>query len=79
MSALIAFIESVPALVKLVQTFVDYWQGYQYSKLLEKYQERDLKRLSLIEAIKKAENDDVRKALIRMLYEVSISSSNTKH
>lgn len=79
MSAIIAFIESVPALVKLVQTFVDYWQGYQYSKLLQKYHEKDLKRSSLIQAIKKAEDDEVRKTLVRMLYEINISDSNTKH
>ena len=70
-SAIISFIEAVPALVKLVQTFVDKWQDYQYSKLLEKYNEKDLKRSSLIQAVKKAESDEQRKVLIRMLYDLN--------
>jgi len=69
--ALIAFIESVPALVKLVTMFVDKWQDYQYSKLLQKYNEKDLKRSSLIHAVMKAETDEQRKILVRMLYDLN--------
>jgi hypothetical protein len=69
--ALIAFIEAVPALVKLVTLFVDKWQDYQYSKLVNTYNEKDLKRLSLIQAVRKADNDDQRKALVRMLYDLN--------
>ncbi len=71
MQALIAFIEAVPALVKLVTLFVDKWQDYQYSKLVNTYNEKDLKRLSLIQAVRKADNDDQRKALVRMLYDLN--------
>lgn len=71
MSAIIAFIESVPALIKLVQYFVDKWQDYQYSKLLEKYNEKDLKRTAIIQAVLKAENDEQRKALVRVLYDLN--------
>lgn len=71
MQALIAFIESVPALVKLVTMFVDKWQDYQYSKLLQKYNEKDLKRTSLIHAVMKAETDEQRKILVRMLYDLN--------
>ena len=71
MQALIAFIESVPALVKLVTMFVDKWQDYQYSKLLQKYNEKDLKRSSLIHAVMKAETDEQRKILVRMLYDLN--------
>jgi hypothetical protein len=70
-SAFVAFIESIPALVKLVQTFIDKWQDYQYSKLLAKNTDKDLKRSSLIKAVKKAETDEERKALIRMLYDLN--------
>jgi hypothetical protein len=69
--ALIVFIEAVPALVKLVTLFVDKWQDYQYSKLVNTYNEKDLKRLSLIQAVRKADNDDQRKALVRMLYDLN--------
>lgn len=71
-SAFVAFIEAIPALVKLVQTFVDKWQDYQFSKLLKDYTEKDLKRSSLIKAVKKAETDEERKALIRMLYDLNV-------
>lgn len=71
MQALIAFIEAVPALVKLVTMFVDKWQDYQYSKLLQKYNEKDLKRSSLIHAVMKAETDEQRKTLVRMLYDLN--------
>ena len=71
MQALIVFIEAVPALVKLVTLFVDKWQDYQYSKLVNTYNEKDLKRLSLIQAVRKADNDDQRKALVRMLYDLN--------
>ena len=71
MQALIAFIESVPALVKLITLFVDKWQDYQYSKLLQKYNEKDLKRTSLIHAVMKAETDEQRKTLVRMLYDLN--------
>ena len=70
-SAIISFIEAIPALVKLVQTFVDKWQDYQYSKILVKYNEKDFKRVSLVKAVKKAETDEERKALVRMLYELN--------
>jgi hypothetical protein len=70
-SAIISFIEAIPALVKLVQTFVDRWQDYQYSKILLKYNEKDFKRVSLVKAVKKAETDEERKALVRMLYELN--------
>lgn len=71
MTALIAFIESVPALVKLVTLFVDKWQDYQYSKLLQSYGEKDLKRIALIKAVQKAETDEQRKTLVRMLYDIN--------
>lgn len=71
MQALIAFIEAVPALVKLVTMFVDKWQDYQYSKLIQKYNEKDLKRSSLIHAVMKAETDEQRKTLVRMLYDLN--------
>jgi hypothetical protein len=70
-SAIVSFIEAIPALVKLVQTFIDKWQDYQYSKLLQQYTDKDLKRSSLIKAVKKAETDEERKALIRMLYDLN--------
>jgi len=70
-SAIVSFIEAIPALVKLVQTFIDKWQDYQYSKLLQQYTDKDLKRSSLIKAVKKAETDEEHKALIRMLYDLN--------
>jgi len=69
--ALIAFIETVPALIKLVQLFVDKWQDYQYSKLLQKYDEKELKRTAIIHAVMKAETDEQRKTLVRMLYDLN--------
>lgn len=70
-AAFIKFIEAVPALIKLVQTFVDKWQDYQYEKLLTVYTDRDLKRSALIQSIKKADTDDERKILVRMLYDIT--------
>jgi hypothetical protein len=70
-AAFLKFVESVPALIKLVQTFVDKWQDYQYSKLLAVYEEKDLKRTAIIKSIKKAETDEERKTLVRMLYDLN--------
>lgn len=70
-TAFVAFIEAVPALVKLVQSFVDKWQEYQFSKLESQYTKKDLKRSSLLKAVKKAETDEERKVLIRMLYDLN--------
>lgn len=70
-TAIVSFIEAIPALVKLVQTFVDKWQEYQFSKLESQYTKKDLKRSSLLKAVKKAETDEERKVLIRMLYDLN--------
>jgi Na+-transporting NADH:ubiquinone oxidoreductase subunit NqrE len=74
MSSLIAFIESIPALIRLVELFVDKWQDHQYQKLLKKYDEKSLKRSAIINSIIKAETDDERKTLIRMLYDLNMSN-----
>lgn len=71
-SAFIAIVEAIPALVKLVQTFVDKWQDYQFSKIESEYTQKDIKRSSLIKALKKAETDEERKALARMLYDLNV-------
>lgn len=71
MSSLIAFIESIPALVKLVQTFIDQWQDYQISKIEDKYSDKAMQRTSLINAIKKADTDEERKTLIKLLYNIN--------
>lgn len=71
MQPLIAFIESIPALVKLVQLFVDKWQEYQFSKIQNKYDERSEQRSAIINAIKKAETLEEKKALVRALYNLT--------
>lgn len=73
MLSIITFIESIPALLKLVQLFVDKWQAYQYQKLLAKYDDKALKRTALINSIVKAESDEQRKALIVMLRDINDS------
>lgn len=78
MSSLIAFINTVPSLVKLVTLFVEKWQDYQFSKIEETYRDIDSQRHAVLKAIKKAENDEERKQLIKLLYKIknnSISSN----
>ena len=71
MSSLIAFIESIPALVKLVTAFIDQWQEYQISKIDISYSEKDKKRKAIINSLKKADDDEERKVLTRMLFDLN--------
>jgi hypothetical protein len=77
MNSLIAFINTVPQLVKLVTLFVDKWQEYQISKLSESYSQKDKRRSAIINAIKKAETDEERKVLARLLYDINFGPNFT--
>lgn len=71
MSSLIAFIESIPALVKLVNEFIGQWQDYQISKIDISYSDKAKQRKAIINSLKKAEDDEERKVLTRMLFDLN--------
>lgn len=71
MSSLIAFIESIPALVKLVNEFIGHWQDYQISKIDISYSDKAKQRKAIINSLKKAEDDEERKVLTRMLFDLN--------
>jgi hypothetical protein len=77
MEAFIAFIRSIPQLVKLVTIFIDKWQAYEISKIEAHYSDKDKKRSAIINAIKRAETDEERKTLLLMLYSVNNPSTNS--
>lgn len=54
MNGLISFIKTIPALVKLVQDFVDAWQKTQIITINVNYQEREEERETIIWAMEEA-------------------------
>jgi len=53
-SSFIAFIKTIPALVKLVQDFVNAWQKAQVTSINVNYQEREEERETIIWAMEEA-------------------------
>lgn len=74
-SAIIAAIQSFPAVLKLVQGFVDEFQLWQLSRIDDYYSKKDVQRKAILSIIRKASGvtDEERSACIKLLYELNHS------
>lgn len=74
-SAIIAAIQSFPAVLKLVQGFVDEFQLWQLSRIEDHYSKKDVQRKAILSVIRKANGvtDEERSACIKLLYDLNHS------